>query len=89
METVTEPAPLTHFIVMTRGPGYWGRGITPEEAIINAVWLTAGHHVRLIHVDQKAYVNEMGELIFNNREHLGEGDISADGKHIVRLKKVL
>lgn len=89
MKTVTEPAPLTHFIVMTRGPGYWGRGITPEEAIINAVWLTAGQRVRLIHVDQKAYVDELGDLFFNNREHLGEGVISADGKRIVRLKKVI
>lgn len=79
--------PLTHVIVMTVGPGYWGKGETVQEAIKNSQWIGWGDKVRVIKVDEKATVDEMGGLRFFNREHLGVGTVSKNRKEVKNLKQ--
>lgn len=77
---------LSHIIVMTTAPGYWGKGKTVEEAIKAAKWIAGGDRVRVIKVDEKAFVNEMGELEYTAREHLGVGKVAASRKQVLGLK---
>lgn len=75
-ETATTTHELTHVLVMTVAfPGYWGKGKTLSEAIENAKWISAGDRIRVIRVDEAARVDELGQLLFNNRKHLGAGKV--------------
>jgi hypothetical protein len=79
-------AALTHFIVMSMAPGYWGRGDTIRDAIRKAKYLTRGTPVRVIKVDAEAYVDELGMLCYHARKVIGIGHISYDGKGVARLR---
>lgn len=86
-DTEIVAAPLTHVIVMTTRPGYWGKGKSIEEAIKNAKWLSTGEKVRVIEVDAEAYIDSVsGGLFFNNRKVLGVGLVRADRKGVRNLK---
>lgn len=72
---------LTHYIVRTtRYPGYRGKGATIEEAIKNAEWIQEGDKVHLIRCDAKAYIDDMGSLMFDARERLGTGTVKRGRK---------
>lgn len=70
-----EKYPLTHFIVMQTGPGYWGRGASIDAAIVSAKYLRAGMMVRVIKCDAEATIDDMGGIRYYNRCVLGVGKI--------------
>lgn len=70
---------LTHYIVRTVQPGYWGKGVTIREAIKNAEYIEAGDAVHLIRCDEKAYIDALGTLQYTERERLGTAIVADDG----------
>ena len=86
MNAEQNAVPMDHFIVReARFPGSWGRGKTIEEAIKNAQWIPPGSKVHLIKCDAKAYIDEMGDLQYTERERLGTGVVSANKKKLIKM----
>jgi len=77
---------LTHYLVMTLSPGYWGRGKTVAEAIKNSEWICSGDKVRLIRCDEHARVNDVGQFLYNAKQHLGVGVVAGDKQSVTKLQ---
>lgn len=81
----TAPDPLTHYIVMQSGPGYWGKGKSVDEAIVAGKYLRAGMTVRVIKCDADAAIDDMGSINYYSRCVLGIGKImKIGGKFVVK-----